>query len=74
MTTYIDEWFNYILENDPRVIAFGEDVGHVGDVNQGFAGLQNKFGTLQLPMTVLKPGSMLVSKATALSTVPQLLP
>ena len=40
--------FNYILENDPRVIAFGEDVGHVGDVNQGFAGLQNKFGKLRV--------------------------
>ena len=25
-------------------MAFGEDVGHIGDVNQGFAGLQEKYG------------------------------
>lgn len=29
---------------DPRLLAFGEDVGVIGDVNQGFAGLQAKFG------------------------------
>jgi pyruvate/2-oxoglutarate/acetoin dehydrogenase E1 component len=26
------------------VIAFGEDLGHIGDVNQGFSGLQDKYG------------------------------
>ncbi|NGM61358.1 transketolase [Sphingobacterium sp. SGG-5] len=30
-------------QND-RLLAFGEDVGKIGDVNQGFAGLQDKFG------------------------------
>lgn len=29
---------------EPRLLAFGEDVGAIGDVNQGFAGLQAKFG------------------------------
>jgi pyruvate/2-oxoglutarate/acetoin dehydrogenase E1 component len=29
---------------NPKVFAFGEDVGHIGDVNQGFAGLQDKHG------------------------------
>lgn len=29
---------------EPRLLAFGEDVGAIGDVNQGFAGLQEKFG------------------------------
>lgn len=28
----------------PELFAFGEDVGKIGDVNQGFAGLQEKFG------------------------------
>jgi len=32
------------FERDPRLLAFGEDVGAIGDVNQGFAGLQAKFG------------------------------
>jgi len=38
--------FAEALERDPRVLAFGEDVGKIGDVNQGFAGLQEKFGEL----------------------------
>jgi pyruvate/2-oxoglutarate/acetoin dehydrogenase E1 component/TPP-dependent pyruvate/acetoin dehydrogenase alpha subunit len=36
--------FSSILERDARVVAFGEDLGQIGDVNQGFAGLQEKFG------------------------------
>lgn len=36
--------FDYHLTNNPKVIAFGEDVGKIGDVNQGFAGLQEKHG------------------------------
>ncbi|MEO0733776.1 MAG: thiamine pyrophosphate-dependent enzyme [Bacteroidota bacterium] len=28
----------------PELFAFGEDVGQIGDVNQGFAGLQQRFG------------------------------
>ncbi|MDP1726275.1 MAG: thiamine pyrophosphate-dependent enzyme [Bacteroidota bacterium] len=37
-------YFGQLLAKDPRVFAFGEDVGKIGDVNQGFAGLQEKFG------------------------------
>lgn len=36
--------FDQLLSNHPEVIAFGEDVGKIGDVNQGFAGLQEKHG------------------------------
>jgi 2-oxoisovalerate dehydrogenase E1 component len=36
--------FDAALERDPLVFAFGEDVGKIGDVNQGFAGLQEKYG------------------------------
>lgn len=36
--------FDRILSSHPEVIAFGEDVGKIGDVNQGFAGLQEKHG------------------------------
>lgn len=36
--------FDAHLANNPAVVAFGEDVGQIGDVNQGFAGLQAKHG------------------------------
>jgi pyruvate/2-oxoglutarate/acetoin dehydrogenase E1 component/TPP-dependent pyruvate/acetoin dehydrogenase alpha subunit len=37
-------FFDLAITRDPRVFAFGEDVGKIGDVNQGFAGLQEKHG------------------------------
>ncbi|HJU46435.1 MAG TPA: transketolase C-terminal domain-containing protein, partial [Chitinophagaceae bacterium] len=33
-----------LFQNNPAVFAFGEDLGFIGDVNQGFAGLQAKYG------------------------------
>lgn len=36
--------FDAAITNDPRIFAYGEDVGKIGDVNQGFAGLQEKHG------------------------------
>jgi pyruvate/2-oxoglutarate/acetoin dehydrogenase E1 component/TPP-dependent pyruvate/acetoin dehydrogenase alpha subunit len=40
----INAYFDAILEKHKNVIAFGEDVGQIGDVNQGFMGLQEKHG------------------------------
>ncbi|HUR30079.1 MAG TPA: thiamine pyrophosphate-dependent enzyme [Saprospiraceae bacterium] len=40
----LNRFFDKLLERNPRVVAFGEDVGYIGDVNQGFAGLQEKYG------------------------------
>jgi 2-oxoisovalerate dehydrogenase E1 component len=40
--------FDAALRRDPRIVAFGEDVGQLGDVNQGFAGLQSKYGELRV--------------------------
>ncbi|MEI7801402.1 MAG: thiamine pyrophosphate-dependent enzyme [Bacteroidota bacterium] len=40
----LNAFFDTVLERDHSVIAFGEDVGRIGDVNQGFAGLQAKHG------------------------------
>jgi 2-oxoisovalerate dehydrogenase E1 component len=40
--------FDANLSRDPRIVAFGEDVGKIGDVNQGFAGLQDKHGELRV--------------------------
>ncbi|MEC8739105.1 MAG: thiamine pyrophosphate-dependent enzyme [Bacteroidota bacterium] len=40
----LQAFFDYQLKENPRFLAFGEDVGKIGDVNQGFAGLQEKYG------------------------------
>ena len=40
----LNAFFAAKLEEMPELCAFGEDVGTIGDVNQGFAGLQDRFG------------------------------
>lgn len=40
----INKYFDVALSKYPEMVAFGEDVGQIGDVNQGFAGLQQKYG------------------------------
>ena len=40
----MNKYFDTLFSNNPFVFAFGEDVGMIGDVNQGFAGLQLKHG------------------------------
>lgn len=40
----LNKYFDALFTANPKVFAFGEDVGHIGDVNQGFAGLQDKHG------------------------------
>jgi len=51
--------FDKMLARDPRVIAFGEDVGHLGDVNQGFAGLQAKHGVMRVSDTGIRETTIL---------------
>lgn len=46
--------FDAALTRDPLVIAFGEDVGKIGDVNQGFAGLQAKHGEVRVTDTGIR--------------------
>lgn len=46
--------FDNLFKADPRVLAFGEDVGKIGDVNQGFAGLQEKYGELRVTDTGIR--------------------
>ncbi len=41
----LNKYFDQLFTNNPLVLAFGEDVGFIGDVNQGFAGLQEKHGS-----------------------------
>ena len=40
----LNRYFDQLFSAEPRLLAFGEDVGMIGDVNQAFAGLQIKHG------------------------------
>ena len=40
--------FDALFAKDARLVAFGEDLGKIGDVNQGFAGLQAKYGEIRI--------------------------
>ncbi len=55
----LNRFFDQLFENDPRVIAFGEDLGRIGDVNQGFAGLQAKHGERRIFDTSIREVSII---------------
>jgi 2-oxoisovalerate dehydrogenase E1 component len=55
LNTYFDDMF----ARDPRVIAFGEDVGYLGGVNQTMAGLQAKYGDLRVSDTGIRETTIL---------------
>jgi pyruvate/2-oxoglutarate/acetoin dehydrogenase E1 component/TPP-dependent pyruvate/acetoin dehydrogenase alpha subunit len=40
----LNNYFDQLFAINPKVVAFGEDLGSIGDVNQGFSGLQEKYG------------------------------
>jgi pyruvate/2-oxoglutarate/acetoin dehydrogenase E1 component/TPP-dependent pyruvate/acetoin dehydrogenase alpha subunit len=46
--------FDTNFARDKRLVAFGEDLGAIGDVNQGFAGLQAKYGELRISDTGIR--------------------
>jgi pyruvate/2-oxoglutarate/acetoin dehydrogenase E1 component/TPP-dependent pyruvate/acetoin dehydrogenase alpha subunit len=50
----LNKAFDNILSNNYDVIAFGEDLGKIGGVNQGFAGLQKKYGDLRVSDTGIR--------------------
>ena len=50
----VNRGFNAMLKRDARVVAFGEDLGYLGDVNQGFAGLQEIYGALRVADTGIR--------------------
>ncbi len=51
--------FDAWLARDPRVCIFGEDVGALGDVNQGTAGLQQKYGPLRVSDTGIREATII---------------
>ncbi len=50
----LQAFFDGALNRDETVLAFGEDVGKIGDVNQAFAGLQKKYGELRVADTSIR--------------------
>jgi 2-oxoisovalerate dehydrogenase E1 component len=54
------------FERYPQLIAMGEDIGRLGDVNQGFAGLQTTFGESRVMDTGIRE-STIVGQAIGLS-------
>jgi pyruvate/2-oxoglutarate/acetoin dehydrogenase E1 component/TPP-dependent pyruvate/acetoin dehydrogenase alpha subunit len=51
--------FDQNFSRDPRIVAFGEDVGSIGDVNQGFAGLQQKYGLMRVSDTGIRESTII---------------
>jgi pyruvate/2-oxoglutarate/acetoin dehydrogenase E1 component/TPP-dependent pyruvate/acetoin dehydrogenase alpha subunit len=44
----LNKYFDELFASNNKMIAFGEDLGHIGDVNQGFSGLQAKYGECRI--------------------------
>jgi len=55
----LNKFFDYTFANNPAVFAFGEDLGKIGDVNQGFAGLQEKYGALRISDTGIREATII---------------
>ncbi len=55
----INACFDIALAREPRLVAFGEDVGQLGDVNQGFRGMQEKYGALRVTDTGIREDTIL---------------
>lgn len=55
----LNRFFDQTFANNPAVFAFGEDLGQIGDVNQGFAGLQDKYGVQRIFDTGIREASII---------------
>ena len=50
----LNKYFDELFAANKKVVAFGEDVGFIGDVNQGFSGLQAKYGEHRIFDTAIR--------------------
>jgi pyruvate/2-oxoglutarate/acetoin dehydrogenase E1 component len=55
----LNKAFEEMLARNPRIIAFGEDLGYLGGVNQAFAGLQEKYGPLRVADTGIREATII---------------
>ncbi len=44
----LNKYFDELFFSNEKMVAFGEDLGNIGDVNQGFSGLQQKYGEARI--------------------------
>ncbi len=51
--------FDAIFSKYPETLVFGEDAGHIGDVNQGLEGMQEKYGELRVSDVGIREASIL---------------
>lgn len=51
--------FDAIFAKYPEVLVFGEDVGGIGDVNQGLEGMQEKYGELRVSDAGIREATIL---------------
>ncbi len=51
--------FAALFEKYPEVVAFGEDVGKIGGVNQSMEGLQDRFGELRVGDTGIREATII---------------
>lgn len=51
--------FDVLFSKHPEVLIFGEDTGHIGDVNQGLEGLQQKYGELRVADAGIREATIL---------------
>lgn len=55
----LNKYFDQLFATNKKVVAFGEDVGKIGDVNQGFSGLQNKYGVNRIFDTGIRENTII---------------
>ncbi len=55
----LNKFFDAAFSKNPKLVAFGEDVGKIGDVNQGFVGLQEKYGDLRVTDTGIREATII---------------
>ena len=62
-----NQCFDHAFARVPELIAIGEDVGRLGDVNQGMADLQQKYGELRITDTGIREATI-IGQAIGLAT------
>ena len=50
--------FKELFTRYPELMIFGEDVGHIGDVNQGLEGMQAEFGSVRVSDTGIREATI----------------
>jgi len=55
----LNNFFDQLFTKYPNVVAFGEDLGKIGDVNQGFMGLQDKYDEARIFDTGIREATIM---------------